>query len=367
MEHLILRKHLPHNVPIVQKFDKRCTQQFLHLAFFARQHSRVPPEPENFMLRDKRVCCVLWRRVTCVALRASANALQSRAPRAHQHQQSFRSSQCESFTLCLLTTAGFVGSRKLLSSSSLLASEIAVRMTWSATGADGETKSPSQCHSGRRWDESSWRAHARMAPSCSVQWVLSASGMLAQIRRQGGNNAAHVARSRSLRGARQTECTFSRQDLLSRRKPRARRGSRRLVKTARELQDAELEAKTKAACLRAPRNQTTRHAQLACRWTARWLDTDGSRLRSFAIHQALATAQDKIAAHPNPARRSCTKGRDGPHCSGHGAAETPTTWRHSSFPPNLAALLGCVRAGQNETWQWTHQLAPSGSPSSSLD
>ena len=149
---------------------------------------------------------------------------------------------------------------------------------------------------GRRWRDqesltmsqwtslgrSSWRAHARMAPSCSVQWVLSASGMLAQIRRQGGNNAAHVARSRSLRGARQTECTFSRQDLLSRRKPRARRGSRRWSSL---LANSRMQSWKRRPGLHffALKDQTTRHAQLACRWTARWLDTDGSRLRSFAI------------------------------------------------------------------------------------
>ena len=36
----------------------------------------------------------------------------------HQNQQSFRRSPCECVTLCLLTTAGLVGSRKLLSSNS---------------------------------------------------------------------------------------------------------------------------------------------------------------------------------------------------------------------------------------------------------
>ena len=65
MEYLILLTSAAHN--------NSCT------AFFARQHSRMLPEPENFMPCDKRVCCVLWRRVTCVAFRASANAL---APRS---------------------------------------------------------------------------------------------------------------------------------------------------------------------------------------------------------------------------------------------------------------------------------------------
>ena len=82
-----------------------------------------------------------------------------------------RSSQCECFTLCLLSTAGLVGSRKLLSSSSS-AFELAVRMTGSSTGADRraqESVTPSHWTSRGR---SSWRAHARMALSAATNGSL---------------------------------------------------------------------------------------------------------------------------------------------------------------------------------------------------
>ena len=82
-----------------------------------------------------------------------------------------RSSQCECFTLCLLSTAGLVGSRKLLSSSSSTF-KLAVRMTGSSTGADRraqESVTPSRWTSRGR---SSWRAHARMALSAATNGSL---------------------------------------------------------------------------------------------------------------------------------------------------------------------------------------------------
>ena len=185
-----------------------------------------------------------------------------------------RSSQCECFTLCLLSTAGLVGSRKLLSSSSSTF-KLAVRMTGSSTGADRraqESVTPSH------WTSrgSSWRAHARMVSLRSDKVGLCALGMLqAQLRRQGGD-AGHVARCPQLNSW-MLSCTSDpcgerdRRTALSSERNFSADGSRREDEDRGAGADAQVCSRTPGPRLHfhALKEQTTRHAQLACPWTAR--------------------------------------------------------------------------------------------------
>ena len=76
----------------------------------------------------------------------------------------------------------------------------------------------------------------------------------------------------------------------------------------------------------------------------------------------MATAQDKVAATQTLLREAAQR-------MARIAAATeplnPDDTETQPFPPNMAALLALGE--QNEPWRRTHQLAPSGSPSSALD
>ena len=130
--------------------------------------------------------------------------------------------------------------------------------------------------------------------------VLSASGMIGQLRRQGGN-AAHVARSPQLNSW-MLSCTSDLCRVRDRRTAHSADrtfsadGSRRQDEDqgagadARELQDAELEATTTAACQRGqgvnnegPVGMSLDSALAGLGWVK------ASLLRD---HQALATAQE---------------------------------------------------------------------------
>ena len=84
-----------------------------------------------------------------------------------------RSSQCECFTLCLLSTAGLVRSRKLLSSSSSTF-ELAVRMTGVLNGRrSASPKDPSPRHIGRREDDHRGEHTPEWLSLRSDEWVCA--------------------------------------------------------------------------------------------------------------------------------------------------------------------------------------------------
>ena len=269
----------------------------------------------------------------------------------HQHQQSFRISQCDSFTLCLLTTAGLVGSRKLLSSNST-AFEIAVRLTGSSTGADWRAQefvTPSQWTSLGR---SSWRANARMAPSAASNGscALRNAGPTSSTRWQcwacGAKPTAKqldaLVYLRSLRRARQTDCRFSRQDLGQ-----------------DENQGAGADCQV---CSRTPRHRvgSDDHGCISARSTTKQRGTPSCRVpgqragctrmgQGFARSRSpgVGNSTGQGCCHPNPVPRSRTKGRDGPHCSGHGAAE-PRRHGDAADSAKPGCTSGCMRAGQTK-------------------
>ena len=217
-------------------------------------------------------------------------------------------------------------------------------MTGSATGADGETKSPSQCHNGRRWDDHGgehtpeWLPPQRpmglvrfgnAGPNSSTRWQCRARGAK-PIPAGGATDGMHIQPTRP---SQQTEAE-------------GKTRIKEMVKSARELQDAELEAKTRAAFLRAqgPNNEARPVGVSMDSALAGHGWVKASLLRD---HQALATAQDKIAATQTLLREAAQRAE-----MARIAAATeplnPDDMETQQFPPNLAALLAvCVQAKRN--------------------
>ena len=172
--------------------------------------------------------------------------------------------------------------------------------------------------------------------------------MLAQIRRQGGN-AAHMTRSRSLRGRAtdglQIQPTGPSQQTEAEGKTRIKK-LEQMVKSARELQDTELEATTTAAFLRArgPNNEARPVAVSLDSALAVLGWVTASLLRD---HPALATAQGKVAATQTLLGEAAQRAE-----MARIAAATeplnPDNMETQQIPPNLAALLAvCVQAKRN--------------------
>ena len=109
-----------------------------------------------------------------------------------------------------------------------------------------------------------------------------------------------------------------------------------MVKSARELHDAELEAKTRAAFLRA-RGPNKEARPVAVSLDSALAVLGWVKASLLHDHQALATAQDKVAQRAEMARIAA-------------ATEplNPDDMETQQIPPNLAALLAvCVQAERN--------------------
>ena len=277
-----------------------------------------------------------------------------------------RSSQCECFTLCLLSTAGLVGSRKLLSSSSS-ACELAVRMTGSSTGADRraqESVTPSHWTSRGR---SSWRAHARMVSLRSDKWVFALweccrpnfvdKVAMPGMWRDAHSSTAGCSRVPQIPAGSVTDGLHSppngpSQQTAAEGKTRIK-ALKQMLKSAREPQDH--------GC-------TSTRSKSKQRGTPSWR-VPGQRAGWTRMGQGFAPSRSpgdgnstgQSCCHPNPAPRSRTE--DGTHCSGHGAAE-PRRHGDTTVPAKHGCTSGFGRAdrtshgGGRISWHRVDRQAP---------